>query len=75
MGYAFAIALLVSPFVFLYWFLVDPVSAIVATVSTYLWLVVVVIPGFLVLIILIGLVSLLSGFFKSLVNLFKTLFK
>lgn len=72
-GYSLLISVFASPFVFAYWFLTDPVSAITNTIGAYLWLIVVIIPGLLILIILWGFGVWFFGLFKSIYELIKNI--
>jgi len=72
-GYALLIAVMASPFVWTYWFLTDPVHAIANTIGAYLWLIMVIIPGFLILLILWGFGVWFYNLFKSIYELIKTI--
>lgn len=75
LGYAFLLTLFSAPFLFLYYFLTDPVNAIVLAIGSYLWLIMVVIPGILVLVILWGFFVLIKGFLYSVWALIKSVFQ
>ena len=75
LGFALLIAVFSSPFVWAYWFLTDPVNAIAHTIGAYLWLIIVIIPGILILTILWGFSVWTFGFFASIFKLIKAIFK
>lgn len=65
------LGLMVSPFLVIYWFLVDPVNCLTNLIGVWLWVVMVVVPIILVSLVLWGVFLLLSSVFSDLVNLFK----
>lgn len=69
------LAILSFPFVFLYYLITDPVNAIVTAIGVYLWLIIVVFPGILILVILFGFFGLVSGILTSIFDILKSLFK
>ena len=75
LGYAFLLTLFSAPFLFAYYFITDPVNAIVLAVGAYLWLIMFVIPGILVLLILWGFFGLIKGLLTSVYRLLKSVFK
>jgi hypothetical protein len=60
------LGLILSPFMLLYWFLTDPINCTVNLVGAWLWLIMVIIPGTLILIILWGIFSLIFSIFRDL---------
>ena len=75
LGYAFLLILLCAPFLYLYYFITDPVNAITLAIGAYLWLILVVIPGILILAILWGFFALIMGLLRSIYELLKSVFK
>lgn len=75
LGYAFLLALLSAPFLFVYYFLTDPVNAIVLAVSAWLWMIVIIVPIFLLSIVALGFFTLISGVLYAIFDLIKSLFK
>ena len=60
------LGLLLSPFLTVYWFLFDPINCITNLIGAWLWLILVIIPGTLILIILWGIFSLIFSIFRDL---------
>ena len=60
------LGLILSPFLTFYWFLTDPVNCIVNLVGAWLWFIMIIVPGTLLLIIFWGIVSLVYSIFKDL---------
>jgi hypothetical protein len=60
------LGLLLSPFLTFYWFLTDPINCITNLIGAWLWLILVIIPGTLILIILWGIFSLIFSIFRDL---------
>jgi hypothetical protein len=62
------LGLILSPFLTLYWFLTDPVNCIVNLVGAWLWLIIVIIPGTLILIVLWAVFGLIWSIIKTIVS-------
>jgi hypothetical protein len=62
------LGLILSPFMLLYWFLTDPVNCIVNLIGAWLWLIIVIIPGTLLLIVLWGVLSLIWSIIKTILS-------
>lgn len=75
LGRILLLLLLISPFLYAYYFFTDPVHAIAYTIGAWLWLIVVVIPLFLIAVIGWGIFSVFFGLLRSIYELIKSLFK
>ena len=60
------LGLILSPFMTLYWLITDPINCIVNLVGAWLWFVMVIVPGTLILIVLWGIWSLVYSIFRDL---------
>ena len=75
LGYAILLTLMLAPFVFLYYLIMDPVNAIVLAIGAWLWVAFIVFPGILILLILWGFLAVILAFLKSIYELIKSVFK
>jgi len=62
------LGLLLSPFLTFYWFLTDPINCITNLIGAWLWLILVIIPGTLILIILWAVFRLIWSIIKTIVS-------
>jgi len=62
------LGLLLSPFMLLYCFLIDPINCITNLIGAWLWLIMVIIPLALVLIILWAVFGLIWSIIKTIVS-------
>ena len=60
------LGLILSPFLTIYWFLTDPVNCIANLIGAWLWLIMVIVPGILILLVLWGIAVLVFSIFKDL---------
>lgn len=65
------LGLILSPFLVLYWFIVDPIHCIVNLIGAWLWFIMVIVPLTIVILILWGIGSLILSIFRDLIDLFK----
>lgn len=75
LGRLLLLALFASPFVYVYYFLTDPVNAIAYTIGAWLWLIIVIVPSILILAILWAFFGLIKGLLYSIYDLIKSFFK
>jgi hypothetical protein len=62
------LGLLLSPFMLLYWFLIDPINSITNLIGAWLWLILVITPLALVLIILWAVFGLIWSIIKTILS-------